>query len=77
MNRIVMLKLEDCKCETCFKYAKASLECRNKSSVIDYDGCFPPTRPELWCCEGLWRDYNGRIWTWEQILRGENVKGEF
>lgn len=76
MSGIVMLKLEDCRCETCLRYAPESKECRANCAVIDED-TFPYTPGGGWCCQGLWRDTNGRIWSWEEVLRGENVKGEF
>ena len=75
-----MLKTEECNCKTCMKHGELSkydIECRNHSVVPSDDYFFPPTRLYLWCCQGLWRDPNGRFWTWEQITKGETAEGVF
>jgi hypothetical protein len=77
MSGIVMLKLDDCKCETCLRCSPESEQCRANSPVVDPYEFFPPVSASLWCCQGLWRDANGRIWSWEDVARGENTKGEF
>jgi hypothetical protein len=70
-----MLKVSDCRCETCLKHGeilKGDTDCRNHSPADNDVHYFPLTRNDLWCCQGLWRDINGRIWTWEQVAKAGN-----
>lgn len=72
------MQIDECTCETCLRSAPATKwerfgewrECRILAP--DCDNGPVPVTANYWCCQGLWRDPNGRIWTWEQVVRGDS-----